>query len=105
LKNFLVNDDGTINVHYDRLNPSEVMSLINMLEGNANLLKAKNQSPIDVFKRSARLNRLIGEITFQFNWDGPVHRVSLNERPPIPDVSMTDEELNTYYEIFSAMTV
>lgn len=108
MNNFLVNlEDGTINVHYDGLNPSQVHDLIRMLDGNVKMLESRVQKPLDIFRKSARLNRLLNELCFQFSWSGPVYRVDLdsdiNEAPIPTDVILTVEEHREYLETFQAM--
>lgn len=105
---FLVNpDDGTINIHYDGLNPTEVMNLIRLMDSNAKLLMMKNQKPLDVFHRSARRNPITKELSFQFKWSGNLYRVNLDqdqiEAPNPTDVELTEEEWSQYLETFRAM--
>jgi hypothetical protein len=101
---FLVNEDGTINIHYSSLNPRDVQSLIERLNSNLALLKLKYTDPIDVLNQSAQLNRITNEISFQLNWNKEILRIDLNNPEiPEPNIKLNDEQAKSYHLILSKM--
>ena len=104
---FLVNPtDGTINLHYDSLNPSQVQSLIGRLEANLRILKMRPTNPIEVLQQSVRLDRGKNRITFQLSWNTSTLTIDLNEDDvviPAPNLELTNEQHEAYVSILTTM--
>lgn len=111
---FLVNpDDGTINLHYDSLNPAQVAALISKLQANLRLLKMRQTDPIQVLRQSVRLDRASQQITFHLDWNAPMLTIDLNSDQnddceedvliPKPNVELTPEQNEIYLSTLLTM--
>lgn len=107
---FLVNpEDGTINLHYESLNPAQVASLIRKLEANLMILKLREVDPIEVLQQSVRLDRAKNEITFYLNWNAPQMVINLDDYEegcaviPTPNVVLNEEQKVKYFETLTRM--
>lgn len=98
-------DDLTISVHKDRMNPSEIIELIAELQGNLMvIMKSKSsQDPIDIMINSVRLNRHDKKISFKLSWGMPVIEFGINDEIPKPTIYLTNEQKVRYYNNLSAM--
>ncbi len=104
-KNFLVDPvSGTINIHYDGLNPRQVHDLIQMLQSNVRTLEMMPAKPLDVMQKTSRINRILGEISFALGWREPTLRAKIGDPAPEPNVVLTIEEYEEYLDLFTMMT-
>lgn len=105
MKNFSFNNDGTISVHYDSLNPSQVEELINRLQGNLWMMRQRKEDPIEVMKKSAKLNRARGELSFQLSWDAEEILINLDDEFPLcpPNIELSEEQNNQYISLLRSM--
>lgn len=101
--NFSVNNNGTISVHWDNLNPAEVEELISMLQGNLWILKQREENPIEVLQKSVRLNRIRGEISFRLSWSAPEITFDPELELPDPNISLSEEQAIQYHQILNKM--
>lgn len=103
--NFSINNNGTISLHYDNLNPAQVQDLINRLQGNLWAMKQKNEDPILVMKKSAQLNRAKGELSFRLAWDAEEIIINLDDEFPLcpPNIYLTEAQTNQYHSILKSM--
>jgi len=101
--NFSVNNNGTISVHWDNLNPAEVEELISMLQGNLWVLKQRDQNPIEVLQKSVRLNRIQGEISFRLSWSAPEITFDPELEIPEPNIVLSEEQSIQYHQILNKM--
>lgn len=70
MKNFLVNpEDGTVNIHYDNLNPADILELIERLKCSCDYIKNMQQTVIEIMEKSCKLNKAKNEISFHLSWD------------------------------------
>lgn len=109
---FLVNKDGTINLHYESLNPAQVAALISRLQGNLDYLKSLEVDPILVLTQSAKLDRPKRRITYQLNWNAPVQVIELPDEIddeeqdveiPEPNVKLSEKDYETYLNLLTRM--
>lgn len=104
---FLIADDGTINLHYNSLNPAEVAILIRRLEANLRILKMRTTDPIEVLQRSVRLDRTKNQITFRLSWDTPLLTIDLDGEDdiviPSPNLELTDDQHSRYLATLTTM--
>ncbi len=104
MKNVMMfNEDGSISLHYDNLNPTEIESLISILQGNLWAMKQKAENPIEVLQKSVRLNRILGEISFRLSWSAPEITFDPELELPDPNISLSEEQTNQYYHILNKM--
>jgi hypothetical protein len=99
MKNFSLNDNGTISLHYDNLNPAQVEELISTLQGNLWFMKSKKEDPIVVMKKSAKLSRARGELSFRLAWDAEEMLINLDDEflPSPPNIDLSEDDLDRYH--------
>ncbi len=103
---FLVNPtDGTINLHYDGLNPADVLELIERLKINLKLMALRPTDPIEILQQSSRLDRAKGILSFCLDWNAPKMEIDLSEDVviPGPNILLTDEQNEKYLQIVRQM--
>lgn len=105
MKNFSLNNNGTISVHYDNLNPAQVEELISTLQGNLWFMKSKKEDPIDVMKKSAKLSRARGELSFRLSWDAEEILINLDDEFPLspPNIILSEDDLIRYNQTLKQM--
>ncbi len=100
---------GLINLHYDGLNPSDVMALIRKLEANLQFASKIITDPIKIMEQSAKRHP-DGRLTFKLHWDAPEMEFDLDDVVdmldiPEPNVELSSENLTRYYELVFAMSM
>ena len=105
MKNFSFNGDGTISLHYDNLNPAEVGELINRLQGNLWMLRQQKEDPISIMKKSARLNRARGELSFRLSWEAEEMIINLDDEFPLspPNIDLSESQNEQYISLLKSM--
>ena len=105
MKNFSMNDDGTISVNYQNMNPGQVQELISMLQGNLWVMQQKKESPISVMQKSAKLSRASGKLSFRLSWSAEEITYNLydEEELPEPNIILSDDDLPKYYSTLNSM--
>lgn len=97
---FRLNDDKTISLAYENLNPTEVQDLIDRLKGNLWFIRQASPSIQEVLLKSMR--RVGSEISFQYSWEGPVHTIDLDDYDPEnPDAWIVPPNFALEQEVWS----
>lgn len=100
--NFKVNEDFTLSIHWDNINPDECDNLIGMINENLTAAKHFHRNPIEVMNSSARMSGDL--ITFRLAWDSPEISFSLDEDFPEPNVPLNAEQLDVYLSTLQNMS-
>lgn len=104
-KSFSINvKDMGISVHRDNMNPSEVMDLIKTLQGNLYVIMRQKSDPIDVLKKSIRLNRASGEVSFRLSWSSNELTANILDKSiPEPNVTLSELQRKEYFDNLTLM--